>query len=298
VVIAIIAILIALLVPAVQKVREAAARTQCINHLKQLALGLHSYHDVNKTFPKCPNLSATAIGWRVLVLPYIDQAALAATTNPAVGAYVTGVNRTAGGNRITVFLCPSYDEVFSSSTIDNVPGGALAYTAHYFGNAGPKGTNVFSGVAYPVNGPASTQGGLACDGMLPYHKSFSTSNPAMPGAVRMTDVTDGTSNTMLLLESSWKGLELNPGSHRAWVRGALWDNDSSSSRNVTNAMRTVRYNGGGNYNDISMGSNHTGGCNVAFGDGTVRFLRESIDLNRVLLPLASRSGNEIVSPDQ
>jgi prepilin-type processing-associated H-X9-DG protein len=63
-------------------------------------------------------------------------------------------------------------------------------------------------------------------------------------------------------------------------------------------MRTVRYNGGGNYNDISMGSNHTGGCNVAFGDGTVRFLRESIDLNRVLLPLASRSGNEIVSPDQ
>ena len=60
-------------------------------------------------------------------------------------------------------------------------------------------------------------------------------------------------------------------------------------------MKTVRYNGGGNYNDISMGSNHTGGCNVAFGDGSVRFLRESVDLNTVLKPLASRAGGETVT---
>jgi prepilin-type processing-associated H-X9-DG protein len=61
-------------------------------------------------------------------------------------------------------------------------------------------------------------------------------------------------------------------------------------------MRTVKYNGGGNYNDISMGSNHPGGCMVCFGDGSVRFLRESVDLNRVLKPLASRNGGEVI-PD-
>jgi len=299
VVIAIIAILIALLVPAVQKVREAAARTQCINNLKQLALGLHAYHDVQKTFPKCPNIGSTAVGWHALVLPYIDQAPLGARINPALPAYSTAgnVNRVAGGTRLAVFLCPSYDQEFSSSTIDNLPGGALAYTSHYAGNAGPKGTNIFSGTAYNVNGNPSSQGGLACDGMLPYHSALTTSNPANPAPVKMTVVTDGTSNTLLIFEVAWKGLELSPGSMRSWVRGALWNNDSTASKNVTNAMRTVRYNGGGNYNDISMGSNHTGGCNAAFADGTVRFLRESIDLNRVLLPLASRNGNEVVSPD-
>ena len=61
-------------------------------------------------------------------------------------------------------------------------------------------------------------------------------------------------------------------------------------------MNTVKYNGGGNYNDVSMGSNHQGGCNVAMGDASVRFLQSSIDLNKVLLPLASRNGGE-VTPD-
>ena len=69
---------------------------------------------------------------------------------------------------------------------------------------------------------------------------------------------------------------------------------SSSHSERPHAMATVKYNGGGNYNDISMGSNHSGGCNVAFGDASVRFLQESIDLNRVLLPLASRNGGEVV----
>lgn len=111
----------------------------------------------------------------------------------------------------------------------------------------------------------------------------------------MTDIRDGTSNTLMVLEMSWAGLELSPGAYRAWQRGCAWNNDCTGSRNVTNAMRTVRYNGGGNYNDVSMGSNHPSGCNVAMGDASVRFLRDSIDLNRVLLPLASRSGGEVVS---
>jgi prepilin-type processing-associated H-X9-DG protein len=227
-----------------------------------------------------------------MVLPYIEQDNIWKLMNPTVAAYGTGVNRNQGINRINVFLCPSYGEERSSSTIDNVSG-QNAFTIHYVGNMGPRGTNPTTGAAYGQNTGAS-QGPLAYQGMLPYHSSASSSAPSKTSGVTMVTVTDGTSNTLMLFEVAWKGLELSPGSLRAWPRGCAWDNDCTSMKNVTNAMRTVRYNGGGNFNDISMGSNHTGGCMVAFGDGSVRFLSETIDLNRVLLPLASRDGGEVL----
>jgi prepilin-type N-terminal cleavage/methylation domain-containing protein/prepilin-type processing-associated H-X9-DG protein len=294
VVIAIIAILIGLLLPAVQKVREAAARAKCSNNLKQLALALHAYHDVNTTFPPgAPNVNATSIGWNSYILPYIEQDSIWKLMNPAISAYGAGVNRNQGANRIATFLCPSYDQEQSSSTIDNV-NGTNAFTIHYVGNMGPKGTNPISGTAYGWNNVGG-QGGLAYDGMLPYTAAAYTALPAKTTGVLMTGVTDGTSNTLMLFEVAWKGMELPPGSLRSWVRGCNWGDDCTSMKNVTNAMRTVKYNGGGNFNDISMGSNHPGGCNVAFGDGSIRFLRESLDLNTVLKPLASRAGGEIVS---
>src|SRR5262245_22378145 len=294
VVIAIIAILIGLLLPAVQKVREAAARMKCSNNLKQLGIALHSYHDVNGTFPPGAPVNATSIGWNSFVLPYIEQGNIWTLMNPAVGAYATGANRNQGANRIPTFLCPSYDQEQSSSTIDNV-NGQNGFTIHYVGNMGPKGTNPTTGAAYSWANVGG-QGGMSVEGMLPYHTSVWTSQPAKPTGVTMTAITDGTSNTLMLFEVAWRGLEASPGSLRAWPRGCHWGDDCTSMKNVTNAMRTVKYNGGGNYNDISMGSNHTGGCNVAFGDGSVRFLRESVDLNRVLKPLASRAGGEVV-PD-
>jgi prepilin-type N-terminal cleavage/methylation domain-containing protein len=295
VVIAIIGVLIALLLPAVQAAREAARRSQCSNNLKQLGLALHNYHDTYGTFPACPTISATSIGYNVMILPFIEQKAMGDQVNPAIGAYAAGVNRNLGANRVSTFLCPSYDQVQSNSTIDNV-NGVNAFTIHYVGNAGPRGTNPVGGVAYAQNTGAN-QGPLACDGILPYYPSptGSTTRPTKPLGVTFGGITDGTSNTLMLFEVAWKGLELSPGSLRAWPRGGLWDNDCTSLKNVTNAMKTVRYNGGGNYNDISMGSNHPGGCNVALGDASVRLLTENIDLNRVLKPMASRNGGEVVT---
>src|SRR5262249_44380624 len=146
-------------------------------------------------------------------------------------AYSTAgnVNRLAGGYQIAVFLCPSNSQIQSSSTIDNLPGGALAYTTHYYGNAGPKGTNPTTGQPYNVSA-VSNQGGLACDGILPYHPTLTTTNPTPPGAVKIADITDGTSNTLLLFEMAWNGLELAPGSFRAWPRGPNFTSDSNASK--------------------------------------------------------------------
>jgi prepilin-type N-terminal cleavage/methylation domain-containing protein/prepilin-type processing-associated H-X9-DG protein len=298
VVIAIIAILIGLLLPAVQKIREAANRMKCTNNLKQQGLALHNYHDTNGTFPTFnPNPAqsgSTMPGYTALILDYIEQGPLAKTILPNQAAYSpSNANRTAGRNRIAMYLCPSYGQERSNSTIDN-SGGQNAFTTHYVGNMGPIGTNLTTGQPYPAI-TGGSQGPQATDGILPLYPSPITAYPAAAAGVTMADVSDGTSNTLMVFEVAWKGLELSPGSLRAWPRGCGFKNDCTASKNVTNQMNTVKYNGGGNFNDISMGSNHPGGCNVCFGDGSVRFLRASVDLNRVLLPLASRAGGEVVN---
>jgi prepilin-type N-terminal cleavage/methylation domain-containing protein/prepilin-type processing-associated H-X9-DG protein len=298
VVIAIIAILIGLLLPAVQKIREAANRMKCSNNLKQLGLALHNYHDVNGTFP--PHVPNTAVpnntmpGYTVHILSFIEQDNLARTTLLDQPAYTpANANRAAGGNRINMFLCPSYSEIRSHSTIDNT-GGQNAYTTHYVGNMGPIGTNLTTGQPYPAI-TGGSQGPQATDGVLPLYPSVITASPTVAAGVTIAAITDGTSNTLMLFEVAWRGLEVAPAALRAWPRGCAFRNDCTASKNVTNQMNTVKYLNGTNYNDISMGSNHPSGCNVALGDGSVRFLRASVDLNRVLLPLASRSGGEVLS---
>jgi prepilin-type N-terminal cleavage/methylation domain-containing protein/prepilin-type processing-associated H-X9-DG protein len=296
VVIAIIGVLVALLLPAVQAAREAARRSQCTNHLKQFGLGLHNFHDTYLAFPKHVSPGgATGVSWHALVLPFIEQKALGDQVLPNDRSYSGGqnANRVMGKFQLPIFFCPSCPDKQSSSTIDNISGFGNAYTTHYVGNMGPIGTNPLTGTAYPSN--PSTQGRIACEGILTLHPRVVTSNPNPPEAINMAAILDGTSNTLMLFECGWKGMELSPGSYRAWPRGIAWNNDATACKNVQHAMNTVRYNGGSNYNSISMGSNHPGGCNVCLGDGSVRFLSRTIDLNRVLLPLASRAGAEVVA---
>ncbi|MFM7538630.1 MAG: DUF1559 domain-containing protein [Planctomycetota bacterium] len=309
VVIAIIAVLIGLLVPAVQKVREAANRMKCTNNLKQLGLGLASHHDAQGTFPAAGfnggaagTSTAPGVSWHALILAYIEQEAIGKQVNTTLQSYVSAtapnVNQALGQYAIPVFICPSATKSESASTIDlPIVGGAMARATHYVGNAGPKGVNPLNGQAYAFNNAGASQGGLAADGLLPYMPTVTaTASPAPKSAgIRIADILDGTSNTLLVVESSFTALDSN--TYRSWVRGIGWNNDSNSSKNIANAMNVQSYTTTGTYNDVSMGSNHSGGCNVVLGDGSCRFLRSSIDLNNVLKPMASRAGGEVFSID-
>src|SRR3954453_5891753 len=303
VVIAIIGVLVALLLPAVQVAREAARRTQCTNHLRQLGLAAHNFHDVNGTFPKQTSPNAqTGVSWLCLVLPYLEQKAIADLVQPGQPSYQAGqnANRVLGRYKVPTFYCPSFIETHSSSTIDDITGFGIAYTTHYVGNMGPVSTSSTGG-GYAII-PGGAQGALACEGIFPLSPTVVTANPINPEGGRLSMVTDGTSNTLMTFEVALKGLEATPGSvvpgsFRSWVRGVTWLSDSTGAKNVQNAMNTVRYNGGGNYNSISLGSNHPSGCNAGITDGSVRFVNRNIELNNVLLPLASRAGGEAVTSE-
>ena len=107
VVIAIIAILIGLLLPAVQKVREAAARMKCQNNLKQLGLGVHSYHDTYSRFVPAGNIKI-GISWHVGILPYIEQTALFNKVSQTAGSYwVIGKYDIPVNNKVATYLCPA-----------------------------------------------------------------------------------------------------------------------------------------------------------------------------------------------
>ena len=105
VVIAIIAILIGLLLPAVQKVREAAARTQCANNLKQIGLAVHNYHDTVGTFPPL-RVTNNTVTWFVLIMPFMEQDNLRRLWTPTAN-YYDPINAPGRTTSVKSFFCPS-----------------------------------------------------------------------------------------------------------------------------------------------------------------------------------------------
>jgi prepilin-type N-terminal cleavage/methylation domain-containing protein/prepilin-type processing-associated H-X9-DG protein len=303
VVIAIIAILIGLLLPAVQKVREAAARAKCQNNLKQIGIALHGFHDAIGGLPKAGKLS-NELSWHVFLLPYAEQNGLFQQFNLAAGTYIGPPNNTGplknelGLKKVPIYFCPSCPlDQMSTAAPNNVYApeiinGQVPFTTHYYGIMGPKGTNPATGLAYALDntGADANHGGFARQGM--FMRDTVKPNPitgAEPG-YHFNVVTDGTSNTLMVGEIAWVN-NVTGTRYRTWVRGCDTNPVCSGSRNVTNAINSPSI---ANYNDIAFGSMHTGGANFVMGDGSVRFIRDSINLN-TYRALASRDGGEALS---
>jgi prepilin-type N-terminal cleavage/methylation domain-containing protein/prepilin-type processing-associated H-X9-DG protein len=294
VVIAIIAILIGLLLPAVQKVREAAARMSCTNNLKQIGLALHGYHDANGALPSggisVPNAGVTSesgLSFQVLILPYVEQGNLSARFDRNRG-FRQSPNVELSNFRVPIYLCPSSSYPKSSNTAEltntsPLGGGTIVlpdfpWTTHYYGNPGPKNGTLYTG----ENLATANNGGCATQGVL-YRNS----------SIRITDITDGTSNTLMVGETSFNA---NSANYRNWVRGCDSSGPTCASfHNVANPINaapplTTKFM------DVSFGSNHTGGANFGLCDGSVRFVRDSIAF-AVYQGAATRDGGEVTSLD-
>jgi prepilin-type N-terminal cleavage/methylation domain-containing protein/prepilin-type processing-associated H-X9-DG protein len=308
VVIAIIAILVGLILPAIQKVREAAARVQCQNNLKQLGLAFHNYHDANEAFPPAMNyLGKTDVGyflnasWLAYLLPYIEQDPLYrfVISNPTYDPNYWGLPSIAGGNPLATpvptFICPtdpsSTHLVFQwADTNLGSDGWGTPTNAYSRGSTSYVGfwcNSLYNGGNEPNH-----------MGILSY---ISDGNGNMGGSlVRMTDVTDGTSNTFLAAE-----LPPDPSGGRVWGNYAgaweppfTWEEVTrgvgSHETGFTPADPT---SWSGNF-----GSYHPGGANFVFADGSVHFLNYSIGTTMmpdgsVLLieALATFAGGEVVN---
>ena len=281
VVIAIIAILIALLVPAVQKVRDAAARTQCANNLKQIGLATHSIHDAYKVLPPlvAPGNGTTisvaapvyngAIGFTVFtwLLPYIDQGALYTMSNRNVNTLIPGSpgDGTVYSMPITVYLCPA--DGSSPNGIPATPNGnankwaAGSYTANY----------------YIFGNPVSNVGNKERE----------------QGSNKLISVfLDGTSNTIMYTERYG-----TCGPSVAGLAGNLWSDSNSVWRPTFCLNRAdqaalalpappayplcfpfqVQPPYAGGCDPARAQSPHSGGIHVCLGDGTVRMVSGSID---------------------
>jgi prepilin-type N-terminal cleavage/methylation domain-containing protein len=280
VVIAIIGILVALLLPAIQAAREAARRTECNNKLKQLGLALHNYHDTYKLLPPGGMSGGNRLGWQVLILPFLEMQALHSQINFEAytgNGYDTAVSGSLQTEPVPPYICPS---AVRAKWFEN--GSNTIYTTHYYGIMGPKGTNVATGGTYRWdNTSAAGHGGHALQGAMLRRDS-----------VGLNEVLDGTSNTFLVGEMSWSRTKdnLDNTSFRKWYRGCD-GSAAASTKNILDGINITRYNGSNNFNDVSFGSEHPGGCQFARCDASVKFVSDNIDIG-VYKATASKDGGE------
>ena len=310
VVIAIIAILIGLLLPAVQKVREAASRMKCSNNLKQLGLALHGYHDQALKFPtlnegnggdrnSSPYGNENRNTGLMNILPHVEQTASYATLSQP-GTFGGVAVRPFGHIRDKQFYTP-YTTKFSVFVCPSNPSGAAIWGTTDWG----------------VRSYACSVG----DSIVNIDSNANNRGAFGRTAARIADITDGTSNTVLMAERAFGssnarsvkgyfannvgGLNTSPlsclstasgGSYLAAQSvmtdrpaGVQWFDGYPAFTGVStilppNSPSCARDNWGDNWGVFSASSYHTGGVNVLLGDGSVRFVTDSINTGTLTSP--------------
>ena len=309
VVVAIVAVLIALLLPAVQAAREAARRIQCVTNLKQLGLGLQSYHDSAGCFPMgyCAGrpfrdgATETSPGWSwaCMILPQMEQGPVYSALNFHL-AVENPANTTTIRSLLGAFVCPS-DQTQGPFAVRNRTGVILATAApaSYAACVGGNETDTATGINDDGQGTGI------------FYRNSRT---------RLADVIDGTSSTILLVERAWanangiwagaieNGVIARGPSNRCPTTGAMSDPAATLVQAHCHLINTNSDPDGG-LDDCS--SFHPGGANFVFADGSVHFLKTiladggSTSLGEpiysrpelVFQALATRASGEIVSAD-
>jgi prepilin-type N-terminal cleavage/methylation domain-containing protein/prepilin-type processing-associated H-X9-DG protein len=333
VVIAIIAILIGLLLPAVQKVREAAARIKCANNMKQIGIAAHAYHDTNGTLPPSVLMHRAVSNpadynqnfgpnWAILLLPQLEQGPLYNQQATSIVNYQQNINNAAvtpdqnwrniRGTILSVMQCPSDT---GGGTFCNRAGGGWA-RGNYGANAGPGmfwiGAN--EGAITQTNG-LMVESTWGISGYYASNVSGLTGGGAFSVnyGQRLNTFTDGTSATVLVDE-----LRIGPSDNDirgTWAMGQAGASISAANGRLDTPSPNVSLSGyddiqgGDDRPDIGMGacggcgswqvtakSRHTGGVNTLLSDGSVRFVRNAVD-SRTWFLMHSRNDGQTYQND-
>jgi prepilin-type N-terminal cleavage/methylation domain-containing protein/prepilin-type processing-associated H-X9-DG protein len=303
VVVAVIAVLIGLLVPAVQNVREAAARAQCQNNLKQIGLALQSYHNVNQAFPAGTALKgypdgtpATAIpatlpntgpyrpGPFAALLPFIEQENLYRGLAQEA-AIDEEPNRTLGQTQVSLYLCPSAQHVYGLQV--------APHSQPLTDPTLPLAVNDYNG----LNGSLRLYPDALDSSQLLNHGAFAEFQ-----CLRIIDFTDGTSQTIQVAETVKFG-------RGVWIHGRPHFNNAAYAINTlagyngapnsvypdgSNLPVSKRGPGKGNGGTWGLSSDHHGGANALFVDGSVHFLADTLS-PQALTALITRDGSEVIA---
>ncbi|EAQ76916.1 hypothetical protein DSM3645_11636 [Blastopirellula marina DSM 3645] len=287
VVIAIIGVLIALLLPAVQQAREAARRIQCSGNLKQLGLAMHNYHDVNRSLPIGYYGDQTGDGWIKGLLPYLEQNAMADIWLEDKNYNDGSTNETVVCNtRLSILTCPSDTPASWYHTIPQY---------NYAVNLG--NTSTFR--SSPLNGVTFAKG--------PFHNENDHTMPSTKPCITygLRDITDGTSNTLMMME-------VRQGMEKTDLRGLTWwgpgsgvsahygPNSTSpdvlsSGFCVTNPLQGMPCTGTG-ATLFSSRSQHPGGAQAVMCDASVQFYPETIDVAAWRSMGTMQNGEVVISP--
>jgi prepilin-type N-terminal cleavage/methylation domain-containing protein/prepilin-type processing-associated H-X9-DG protein len=290
VVIAIIAVLLGLLLPATQKVREAAARMRCQNNLKQIGLACHHHHDAYDMFPPAwvwapftvpqGQVTQNGAGTFPFLLPYLEQEALARLyrwDRRAQGPE----NQPVATTQLKVLQCPSAQPDRWVTAVED-PGN------YSYGGKGACGD---------YGGVKEIDTRLVDMGLVDRaadYRGVLTENHL----TRIAEITDGTSQTILVTEHAgrptlWRAGRPVPGTYAiaaAWIAGTVTFGRGSSYDGTTKpgpcAINCT--------NDREVYSFHAGGANAVFADGSVHFLKAGIDI-RIFARLVTRAGGEVIS---